>query len=114
MRRRPVSFRNPPRRRIFQYATPPVVVDGEALGIGEIDGFRARLKFFDYGVVSVALSRPFSGDWADLIAISQTYIENDALEERAEQACQKICGGLTAAFTEARRHSSPKITWYFP
>ena len=86
----------------FQYATPPVVVDGEALGIGDIDGFRTRLKFFDYGVVSVALSRPFSGDWADLIAISQTYIENDALEEHAEQVCRKICGGLTAAFTEVR------------
>ena len=86
----------------FQYATPPVVVDGEALGIGDIDGFRTRLKFFDYGVVSVALSRPFSGDWADLIALSQTYIENEALEERAEQVCRKICGGLAAAFTEVR------------
>ena len=86
----------------FQYATPPVVVDGEALGIGDIDGFRTRLKFFDYGVVSVALSRPFSGDWADLIAISQTYIENEALEERAEQVCRKVCEGLATAFTEVR------------
>jgi len=86
----------------FQYATPPVVVDGDALGIGDIDGFRPRLKFFDYGVVSVALSRRFSGEWAELLALSQTYIENDALEERAEQACRKTCAQLTTAFTSSR------------
>jgi hypothetical protein len=86
----------------FQYTVPPVVVDGEALGVGEIDGFRTRLKFFDYGVVSVALSRRFSGSWPELIALSQTYIENEALEERAEQACRKVCERLGAAFTAAR------------
>ena len=86
----------------FQYTTPPVVVDGEALGIGEIDGFRPRLKFYDYGVVSVALSRAFSGEWADLITLSQTYIENEALEERAEQVCRKVCERLAGAFTSDR------------
>ena len=67
----------------FQYATPPVVVDGEALGIGDIDGFRTRLKFFDYGVVSVALSRPFSGDWADLM-VAQPDLHR---ERRARGTC---------------------------
>jgi hypothetical protein len=47
----------------FKYAVPPVVADGEAVGIGEIDGFRTRLKFFDYGVVSLALTRVFRGTW---------------------------------------------------
>jgi hypothetical protein len=86
----------------FQYAIPPVVADGEAVGIGDIDGFHPRLKFFDYGVVSVALSRRFTGDWAELVTLSQLYIENDALEEQAEQACRKVCGRLTSVLSASR------------
>jgi hypothetical protein len=86
----------------LQYATPPVVVDGGALQLPDIDGFRSRLKFFDYGVVSVALTRPFSGTWTDLIGLSQKYIENDALEQRAEDACREICRRFSGAFTAAR------------
>jgi hypothetical protein len=80
----------------MQYQTPPVVADGEMLGIGPIDGFRARVKFFDYGVMSLALTRPFAGSWPELVAISQQYIENDALERRAEEAARQVlvrCAG---------------------
>jgi len=31
----------------LRYHTPPLVADGETLGFTAIDGFRARLKFFD-------------------------------------------------------------------
>jgi hypothetical protein len=47
-----------------QYEKPPVSFDGEAIGIGEVDGFRARFRVYDYGVVSVALIRPFEGAWS--------------------------------------------------
>ena len=40
----------------LRYQTPPVVVEGEAIGADPIEGFRSRLKFFDYGVISLALS----------------------------------------------------------
>ena len=52
-----------------QYDKPPLLFDAETLGIGDIDGFRPRFRVYDYGVVSIALSRPFSGDWADLLAL---------------------------------------------
>jgi hypothetical protein len=74
----------------LQYARPPVVVESDVLGFGDFDGFRGRVKFFDYGVLSLALSRPFVGEWGDLIAVSQKYIENDALEERAEACCRSL------------------------
>lgn len=86
----------------FRYSTPPVVVDGEPIGIQEIDGFRTRLKFFDYGVVSLALSRRFSGDWKELLALSQRYIENEALEQRAEAVCRDVCARFGKAFTATR------------
>jgi hypothetical protein len=86
----------------FQYSTPPVVVEGEPLGIQEVDGFRPRLKFFDYGVVSLALTRGFSGSWPELLALTQKYIENEALEQRAEAICREVCARLGRVLTAAR------------
>ena len=86
----------------LQYQVAPLVVEGDHVGIASIDGFTARLKFFDYGVVSLALSRPFRGSWAELIAASQTYIENDALESRAEAAVRGVVDRCAAAMTKLR------------
>lgn len=87
----------------LQYSTPPLIVEGEAIGITEVDGFRPRLKFFDYGVVSVALTRPFSGSWPELIALSQEYIENDALEQRVEGVCRDVSARFGPALVDARK-----------
>ncbi len=86
----------------LQYASPPVVVEGEALGVGEIDGFKLRVKFFDYGVVSLALSRSWAGEWAELIAVSQKYIENEPLEQEAEAVCRRITARVGEAMRGAR------------
>ena len=83
----------------LQYARPPLIVESDVLGFGEFDGFKGRVKFFDYGVLSVALSRPFSGEWSDLIAASQRYVENEALEAKAEACCRS----LVARFPDAMR-----------
>jgi hypothetical protein len=83
----------------LQYANPPVVADGEVLGIPPLDGFRLRVKFFDYGVLSVALSRRFSAEWPEIVAVSGRYIENEALEEQAVG----ICRGLMQRFPSAMR-----------
>ncbi|HTM27541.1 MAG TPA: hypothetical protein VL225_20230 [Vicinamibacterales bacterium] len=86
----------------LQYQTPPLVMDGEDVGVGPIEGFRCRLKFFDYGVVSLALSRPFAGSWTDLIGASQQYIENDAIEAQAEAAVRAVVTRCSAAMTKVR------------
>ena len=52
-----------------QYIQPPVVVDGAAFNEATLADFRVRVKFFDYGVVSLALARPFAGGWQDLVAV---------------------------------------------
>src|SRR6185436_17034329 len=62
-----------------RYLQPPTIVDGAALGAGEIDGFSVRVKCYDYGVISLRLSRPFSGTWADLMKLSQELVENEPL-----------------------------------
>lgn len=85
-----------------QYTTPPVVVDGDALTVPDLQGFRARFKFFDYGVLSLVLTRRFQGGWPELIALAQTYIENDALEGEAEHACRGVVERLQGAMTDVR------------
>lgn len=40
----------------IQYAHPPLSFDGRAAGIADLDGFHVRVKTFDYGVVSIALT----------------------------------------------------------
>jgi hypothetical protein len=86
----------------FQYAVPPLVVDGATLGVATVDTFHARLKFFDYGVVSLALTRPFSGDWPELVALAQRYIENEALEREAEASVRAAVEKLAAPLAPFR------------
>ncbi len=85
-----------------QYGKPPLSFDGEAVGVGDVEGFRPRFRVFDYGVVSVALSRPFQGSWTDLIREAQTLVDNDQLAQRAEQLCHAITERLGPALTAPR------------
>ena len=73
-----------------QYDKPPLSFEGEVVGLHEVDGFKARVRLYDYGVVSIALTRPFGGSWGDLVGLGQTLIESDELEQRAEAMCRTI------------------------
>jgi hypothetical protein len=87
-----------------RYLTPPLVVDGRVLDCEEIDGFRARVKFYDYGVVSLMLTRPFSGAWSELVTLGQTLIESEPLEEHAARACERVVTAVAPALAD--RHPS--------
>lgn len=86
----------------IQYHQPPVVFEGEILGLREVDGLRLRIKAFDYGVLSLALSRGLAGTWAELVRLGQQYIENDALAQHAEQACRQVMSALGDALQGPR------------
>jgi hypothetical protein len=73
-----------------RYIQPPVVADGAALDEPKLGDFKVRVKFFDYGVVSLALTRPFAGGWPDLVAVGQELIENESLQAAAEAAFQRM------------------------
>jgi hypothetical protein len=86
----------------LDYQTPPLVIEGDAAAVAPIDGFSVRLKFFDYGVLSLALSRRFSGSWSDLVALGQEYIESPALEAQAEATVRAVLQRCTRALTKTR------------
>jgi hypothetical protein len=85
-----------------QYEKPPLSFDGEAVGCGTIDEFRVRFRVFDYGVLSVGLTRSFEGTWSELLALSQILLENPDLESRVEQLCRTVLQRLRPALTGAR------------
>jgi len=86
-----------------RYHEPPLVADGEALDAPRLDGFGLRFKFFDYGIVSVALTRPFRGSWVELIAIAQDLIENETLERDVERVCRTLVDRFEPAIRSARQ-----------
>ena len=85
-----------------QYEKPPLSFDGDALGAGEFDGFRSRIRVYDYGVVSVALQRPFDGSWTELSVLGQTLVENPELEQYAERVCRTVIDRLGSALVDPR------------
>ena len=92
----------PPTPAYVQYDKPPVSFDGSAIGVPDLDGFQVRLRAYDYGVVSIALSRGFSGDWPELVAVGQTLIENAELEQRAEGVVRELVTRLRPALLGVR------------
>ena len=85
-----------------RYLQPPTVVDGAALGVSDVDGFSVRVKCYDYGVISLRLSRPFSGSFADLVKLGQELIEFETLEQHAEDAVRRITERVRPVLVEPR------------
>jgi hypothetical protein len=85
-----------------QYLQAPVVADGHAFGCGELDGFKVRVKFYEYGVISLMLSRPFAGDWGDLVSLGQSLIESEPLERHAADACRRVVDTIAPTLTGLR------------
>ena len=85
-----------------RYQEAPLLIDGAGVGVPSIDGFRAGFKVFDYGIISLRLTRDFHGTWPDLADASDQLVENEALERQAEQACRSV-----AERSEARHRRIP-------
>jgi len=91
---------NPPSAH---YQQPPVAFAGHAVGAPTLDGSDARVRLYDYGVVSLAFDRPFSGTWAELLALGPTLIDNAALDAQAEACCRAIVSRLADALQRRRQ-----------
>jgi hypothetical protein len=85
----------------LSYHVPPLVVEGPVLGAGAPDGVQVRVKLFDYGVISVMLTRPFQGSWSDLAALAQSLFEG-GLEREASRICDAVIGRIGDALRGQR------------
>jgi hypothetical protein len=78
--RREPSFKHPAPEYV-RFERPPVVgyLDPVCLSTGE--RFQSRIKYFDYGVVSVELELSFEADWSDLVRLSNRWIAAPEIEK---------------------------------
>jgi hypothetical protein len=88
----------------IQYQQPPLTIDGAALGLGDADGFRVRFKIFDYGVISVSLTRELPEAWPALVARGIEWQEDSRLAHGSLALCRDLLGRVAAATTLPRQH----------
>lgn len=85
-----------------RYQVPPLQVDGESIGFQTVNGYQARFKIFDYGVVSLALTRSFSGAWEELTGIAHQISAGNALEGEAERLARELVHRMQPALDQPR------------
>jgi len=57
-----------------RYQRPPVVEPIDPLVLESGERLEAQIKFYDYGVVSVVLELPFSGDWDTMVGLGSRWV----------------------------------------
>ena len=86
----------------LQYQEPPLAFDGRAIGVADVEGFRVRLKAFDYGVLSIALSRPLPDTWDEVLVAALQWQDDARLLPAAEQVCRDLLPRIGEAVTRPR------------
>ena len=67
------SFKHPAPGYV-RYQRPPVVEPIEPLVLDSGERLEGQIKYYDYGVLSVVLELPFSGDWDTLIRLASRWV----------------------------------------
>ena len=68
-----------------RFERPPVVEALDAITLDSGENVVGRLKYHDYGVVSVEFQLPFKGGWDTLVDLSSRYVTGLEFERRAIQ-----------------------------
>jgi hypothetical protein len=87
-----------------RFETPPVI---ESLGPVQLEAaeqFECTMQYYDYGVVSVLLQRPFLGGWSDMQQLSARWMASAVFEELASRLVKKRLASLQTAL----RHPYPQ------
>jgi hypothetical protein len=65
-----------------RFERPPVVEHLGFVSMSAGEQFQARIKYFEYGVVSVELRLDFEAGWEDLVRLSSRWIPEPEIEKR--------------------------------
>jgi hypothetical protein len=84
------------------FERPPVVEDAQLPGDAKA---QVRVKYYDYGVVSILFEFPFTGEWSDLISLSCKWISGTDLPSRAETIAKEKVARIKPALVK------PYKTW---
>ena len=92
----------PPTPIYLQYQQPPLTFDASALGVGDVNGFPVRVKAFDYGVLSLAVTRPLPESWDEAFAAGLEWQDNAELAQAAERLCREMLSRIQATVSRPR------------
>ncbi len=67
-----------------RYERPPVVEPLDALLLDSGERLEGEIKYYDYGVVSVLLHLPFTGDWDNLVHLASRWVWDIDFTSRVE------------------------------
>src|SRR5436190_13204999 len=67
------SFKHPAPEYV-RFERPPVVEPVDVITLDTGETATGRLKYHDYGVVSVEFQLPFKGNWESLVSLSSRYV----------------------------------------
>src|ERR1043166_8917955 len=103
--RREPSFKHPAPEYV-RFERPPVVEypDPVSTETGEL---QIRVKYFDYGVISIELELRFTADWDELVALSSRWISAPEIETRTSRSASNTL--TTALSASSWNFASPPI-----
>jgi len=78
-----------PAPEYVRFERPPVVGSPEQIVSESGQQFQARIKYFDYGVVSIELELEFEVDWEGLIGLSNRWIMAPEIERCTSELLRK-------------------------
>jgi hypothetical protein len=78
-----------PAPEYVRFERPPVLEPCAPVQLATGETAQARLRYFDYGVVSLEIELQFAGDWPELIALSNRWIEAGEVEQRAQKTARE-------------------------
>jgi hypothetical protein len=83
----------------LQFPVPPLVAN---LPEADFDGTSAsvRVKFYDYGVISLRLSLLAAGNWDDLVGLTERARSDERISRFAEATVRRICDEYARALDE--------------
>ncbi|MDP1570075.1 MAG: hypothetical protein Q8L86_08730 [Vicinamibacterales bacterium] len=87
-----------------RYQQPPLQFDADPIGGDALAGARMRVKVYDYGIVSFALTLPFAGTWAEFDALARRIGGDPRLEHAAEEECRRLLARMGPAVRGPRAH----------
>jgi len=80
--KRQPAFRHPAPEYV-RFERPPVIEHLGMFRTGDGSELQARIRYFDYGVASVELQKPFAASWDGLVQLANRWILSPELEGRA-------------------------------
>jgi hypothetical protein len=93
------SFKHPAPGYV-RYQRPPVVEPIEPLVLETGERLQGQIKYYDYGVLSVVLELPFSGDWDKLVRLGSRWVWDIDFERHASRIAHEKLGRAAPALVK--------------